>query len=243
MTERMLVEFTVESTINREYGYQEKLIKFRETGTKYKAIVKDGELVAILGKKYNLIPNEEVEDRVKEIAKEKGLEVIVYKYGWKDFIALGESEKGVIVTNSVDGSYALKVVAYLSGLGVAVGSKFVENVYRKHSGSLKIKDLSEEISEIMKVADAYGEWLKKMSGVKATDCLDVIEIMATELPKKYTEKVITAVRGGAFIGEELTLKDVYETIARKIWAEDIDMGTKFRYYGVINDLVASIVSW
>jgi hypothetical protein len=47
MNETLKVEFEVQSTVDRDNGFQEKILKFRGGDTRYKGIVKDNQLVAI----------------------------------------------------------------------------------------------------------------------------------------------------------------------------------------------------
>lgn len=44
MSEKLVIEFDVEKTVNNRFGfgYQEKILKFRNSTTKYKGIVKVG---------------------------------------------------------------------------------------------------------------------------------------------------------------------------------------------------------
>jgi hypothetical protein len=64
MKETMTVEYDVEKTVRRGYGYEEKLLRFKGTNIRSKAIVKDGQHIAIVGRGYRLIPNEFVEEKV-----------------------------------------------------------------------------------------------------------------------------------------------------------------------------------
>ena len=107
--ETLNVEFDVEETIEREYGYEEKLLKFRNGNIRYKGIVQNNILIAILGRKYKLLPNETVEKALNSIAECGGWSRDFVKEGWKIFDCLWTPSKreGVMVVNSVDGTVAL----------------------------------------------------------------------------------------------------------------------------------------
>ena len=241
--EKMIVEFEVEKTIDREYGYQEKLLKYRGSDTRYKGIVKDGKLIAVLGRGYRLIPHEDVDVEVKKIEG-------VYRYEraekWRKYwwISKENENVGVLVVNSVDGSEALKVFAYLPKINsVLVGGK-VQNVYRKHTPKAMLSDLGKVVSEVMDASVKYAQWLMKLELVDAKDNIAVLEMLAEDMPKKYVEKALVMAKvGNSLNGAKFSLKMFYECVARKIWNAESDMRTKIRLYRLLNNCMFSIVEW
>jgi len=243
MSEKIVVEFDVEKTIEREYGYQEKLLKYKGSDTKYKGIVKDGKLIAILGRGYKLIPNEAVEAEIKRL---QNFSVSEKAEKWRKYWLLEKEGEyvAVLVVNSVDGSEALKVIACIpSEHSILVGSK-LQNVYRRHTPKADLSDLGEIIDEMMNTAVGYKQWLAKLDLVEAEDNIEVLEMLAEEMPKKYVEKALATAKAGQTLGgSKFTLKMFYECVAKKIWNAEVDMRTKVRLYRLLNDCMFSIVEW
>jgi hypothetical protein len=244
--EIMNVEFEVESTINKECGFQEKIIRFRGGDTRYKGIVKEGVLVAILGKNYKLITNESVEKAVQNISAINDYYCGGKYEGWKifDWVWSKNGKHGVMVANSVDGTIALKCIAIqkLKGnhVGVLVTNK-IRNVQRRHTKKAvsSVEDLESEVGAVMDESLKYGEWLSKMGALKARDAMDTLRVLCDKLPKDYTKGLSLMTTFRTF--GEPTVKDVYEMIAQKIWSADTKMVTKLTYYRVLNDLMFIIV--
>jgi len=66
----MSIEFGLDLSEWRDYGYQELPILYNRESTGYKAIVRRGKLVKILGEDYVLLPNEyalEIADQAAEL--------------------------------------------------------------------------------------------------------------------------------------------------------------------------------
>ncbi len=231
------VEFRVIETIDRPYGYQEKIIQYRNNPTKYKAIIKDGDLVAILGKRYKLIPNEQVIDITREISEAMDLEFLYYLFGWRVYCVLKDNDIGVLVINSVDGTESLKCEAlfYSDEIGI-IPPKSITNVYRKHSESLEISELYDIIPEVLDNSREYKGWFESLSNYKVKDYVDSLKEMVTILPKKYREGCLEY----TYFNPEYSIKDMYELIARRIWSNDIDMRTKINLYKTLNQIVAAI---
>jgi hypothetical protein len=239
MSEKIVVEFEVEKTINHDYGYQEKLLNYAGRKTKYKAIIKDGKLVAILGRSYRLIPNEYVDEMVKKIDECASCRKEEWRWYW--FVERGDV--GAVVVNSVDGSEALKVYAWLVNTSLLITER-VENVYRRHTPNADLSDLKEIIEHVLEVAKEYKEWLVKLGSVPAKPHYETLAMLEGEIPKKYVEKPLLAARSGRdFAGREYTLRQFYEAVAKAIWNASADMRTKMRYYKALNDCMFSIVEW
>jgi len=243
MMEKIVVEFEVEKTVEREYGYQEKMLKYRGSDTRYKGIVKDGKLIAVLGRGYKLIPNEAVD---AEIKKMRNFSVSEKTEKWRKYWWLEKEGEnvGVLVVNSVDGSEALKVIAYVPGeYSILVGSK-LQNVYRRHTSKVDLSGLGEIVNEVMDAAIGYKQWLVKLDLIEAKDNVAVLEMLAEDMPKKYVEKaLVTAKVRNTLDGAKFSLKMFYECVAKKIWNAESDMRTKIRLYRLLNNCMFSIVEW
>lgn len=244
MNEKIIVEFDVEKTFEREFGYQEKLLRFRGSDTKYKGIVKNGVLISIVGRNYKLLPNELLHARIVELCERNGwlLESVV-KQGWRWYWFIRvKNDAGVVVANSVDGSEALKVTAYMDHKWF-IGSKLM-SVYRRHVGSVSYINIGTAIKEVANAVDEFREWLMKLDEIDASSHLDVFEALASEIPKKYVEKPISSAKlGKKLSGERFTVKDFYEAVAVALWSADVDIRTKARLYRKLNEAMLLIVEF
>lgn len=239
------VEFEVEKTVNREHGFQEKSLRFRGGDTRYKGIVKDNQLVAILGRNYKLIPNEDVVLAVQKIGAKNGYMCGSKYEGWKLFEWIwskngkDEVKDGVIVVNSVDGTVALKCIAItsFSGYTAILVSSRIQNIMRRHTKKAvsNIDDLEFEINTVMAESTKYGEWLSKMGTLRANDHFDTLKVLFDKLPKVYVKGLQNAVEYKTF--GDPTVKDIYECVAKRIWSADLKMVTKMAYYRLLNDVV------
>lgn len=245
MTETLKVEFEVEKTILRENNYQEKLLKFRGGDTRYKGIIKDDKLVAILGRNYKLITNEAVENAIVAISGKNGFRCGGKYEGWKifDWVWSSNGRDGVMVANSVDGTIALRCIAIQNistHTGILVSNK-IQNIYRRHTKKAisTTEGLEEEICAVMLESRKYGEWLQRMGNLKAKENMETLKVLFDELPKEYTKGLDNMFTFKTF--GEPTVKDVYECIAKKIWNADIKMTTRLIYYRVLNDVIFIIV--
>jgi hypothetical protein len=245
MNETLKVEFEVQSTVDRDNGFQEKILKFRGGDTRYKGIVKDNQLVAILGRNYKLITNQTVKNAVHQISIDNNYHGGFKDEGWKMFFhAWSHNGKdGVMVANSVDGTLALKCFAIQSIAGHTgiLTSNRVQNVMRRHTKKAisTTAGLAEEIDAVMVESQKYGEWLKKMHNIPAKVAMDTLVLLNEKLPKEYTKVLTNIIAFKTF--SEPTVKDVYESIAKKIWASDTKMVTKLTYYRALNDIVFIVV--
>jgi len=231
------VEFNVIETIERPYGYQEKIIQYRDNPSKYKAIIKDGDLVAILGRRYKLVPNEQVIDITRDISEALNLDFFYYTYRWRVYCILRDNEVGVMVINSVDGTESLKCDAlfYSNDIGI-IPPRSITNVYRRHSESLEVNELYDIIPEVLNNSRDYKNWFEDLSNYKVSDYLSSLKEMVTVLPKKYRNGCLEYV----YFNPEYSIKDMYELIARRIWSNDIDMRTKINLYKSLNQIVAAL---
>ncbi|MCS7118275.1 MAG: hypothetical protein NZ957_05780 [Thaumarchaeota archaeon] len=100
------------------YGYEEQILAFNGEKTRFKAIVKDGELVTITSLNYMLIPNELVVEVADQLAPALNAtrSAVIYD-NWKVYILYTipetykmkdtEVQMGYYIVNAVDGTSAL----------------------------------------------------------------------------------------------------------------------------------------
>jgi len=250
MEEKLVVEFGVEKEVKRNYGYVEKYLTHNGESTQYKAIVKDGELLAIVSRRYTLIENERIIDICKRIADIHGLtmEYVKPEGGTRVHVFLEQENKGVVVHNSVDGSYALRIDAVVKlspAVRTIVKMRDVEQVYKKHFGSAKIvvDDMDKIVSEILKKADDFKYFLEKLDQTDAADHYEELVILEDLLPKKYVSRALQLITHKTLSGDSITLRRIYERIASDIWTADIDMKTKVQYFDNLNQVMFAITGW
>ena len=236
--ETLTVEFEVLKTFTKPYGFEEKLIRFRGSDTRYKAITKNKQLVAILGRFYQLIPNEDVEDKVRTLAAKDNMEIQIIPQDWRLYALLKSNDVGVMVSNSVDGTTALRcdAILYNNGNIIMPSFKHLKNIYKKHSKELNIKDLDKEIDEIFKISKKYKEWFESLDNVKVEPYLNPLREMFKTIPQKYIHGVLE----GYYFNNSMSLKQVYEKLSSRIWQEDTDIRTKITLFRKINDCLAAI---
>jgi hypothetical protein len=244
--EKLVVEFDVVKTVPRDYGYEEKFLAFKGEEIDYKAICKDGKFVAIVSRRYRLIPNEEVIKVCEEIAKKYGFEMEVKDEFPRVHIHLKREQEndGIMVHNSVDGSFALRV-DYVLKVGKArtiVRTEEIRQIYRKHIGEIKatIENLEVMIQEILKHSKKIKTIFDELNKFLVKEHLDILEDLKEILPQKYVTTTLMAakVQGSSIT----TLKDFYEHIAMKIWNSDTAMKRKIKLFQKLNRVVFMLIA-
>jgi hypothetical protein len=232
--ESLVVEFSVREKQIVSHGYVEKYLDYQGERTKYKAVLKDGKLVGIVGTGYKVIPNEFLDELLKKVFESEKVESAFE--GWRYAAMVGDD---VLVVNSVNATLAFKAFAVV-GQGVLVGSK-VQNIYRRHTPKFEVTEesLKAAIEAIREAKKEYEAWLAKMEQYKASENLELIEALLSKLPKKYGNGILERVK----LEKDLTIKWVYEQIARKIWSAELGLMSKLRYYSLLNDTVYMVVEW
>jgi len=241
--EKLLVEFEVERTVDRPYGYQEKILLFRGNNTRYKAIVKDGCLVAIVSRRYKLIPNEDVKTAVMEIARKRGFRVSIAEPDWRLYMFIEKNSTGVMVSNSVDGTISLKAHAILCrkarhfGRYYSILVSVVRSLYRRHTKHLTIEDLDEAIMEIYDASRRFNKAINDLFMVSVEPYISALKEALPELfPKVYYQGIFSRYYyyGG------MSLKDFYEEMSMRIWSRRTDIRTKMVLYKKLNNLMSSL---
>lgn len=211
----------------------------------YKAIVRNGQLLAIVSRGYKLIENEKVEQAVKRIAEKHGLQMNVLRQGGRIHITLVDNEgNGVMVHNSVDGSMALRVDAVVKvngSVSVIFRTRNVENVYRKHTKNIDqlVKDIEKVVESVRNAISVYKEFITTMENVNVREHVDAIMQLEELLPKRYVRPITARVKLGMYDG--LTLKEVYQMLAKEIWSSKVDMRVKLQRFDTLNEAFAAMV--
>jgi len=241
--EKLVVEFGVEKTVKHEYGYAEKYLKFRGEKIPYKAILKNGSLLAIVSRGYHLVENERLEEIVRKYANEKGYLADVV---WKSLRRIHmfvkpneESDIAAVIHNSVDGSMALRIdlAIKLNGVYTVFKVRRFQQVYKRHTKNVEkfINELTNAIDVILGEAEEYKKFIEQLGNFKIKDMeQDVRDFIEAGFPKKHWEPVWYKYKKG----EVMTLKQMYEELAKKVWQDNrLDFKTKVDRFDKLNEIM------
>jgi hypothetical protein len=238
--EKFVAEFGVEKTVERDYGYAEKYLTYNEDTIPYKAILKNGEFIAIVSRKYCLLENEKVVDACKEVSKEIGFEIDVFKTKTRVHVLLEKKDKGVVVHNSIDGSYAFRVdlLTKIDGTKVVFHPKVLNlrTIEAKHlSGLASISErLKELIISMLENVEKARLFVKNLKKYNVADHLDSLKMIEGIIPKKYFDKPLKTAD---------TLYEFYTMTATRIWMGSTDFRRKADLFRKLNEAMIAITGW
>jgi hypothetical protein len=237
--ETFTVSFDIDKKVEHPFGYVEVYLRYNGEKSPYKAVVKDGKLMAIVKRGYKLIPHELVE---KYMLAVEGLKIVNKDdYGSRVYWEVeveNDKEVKLMVINSVDGSHALMVqtIFVVDDVKILVprvkSKKVASEVKKVHKKSAKVEELSTVIRETLKASKGIKDMVFKAFDQPAAGFKDVWDMVVEMIPEKYTRMVMARLYGAK---ENLTVGDVYKEMMRKIWASDTDMRTKLTFINHMND--------
>lgn len=231
--ERLLVEFAVERTEDLGYGVQAKYLLYNEKRIKYKAVVKNGKVVAIVTRRYKIVPNEYIAAILEKTALPARAEATETRFIWR---AQLDENFGITVVNSIDGTLALTVS--LLAYGVPVKKQILEKmnmpyVYRKHFSRLNEADiLLSAIEHLKNFAAQFGKELTQYLSIQVDDVVRKA-FADSRLPRKYLSESLQ--------DRSATLAQVVSHISRRIWAADLNPFVRNMYLNELADVVWEIV--
>jgi len=238
MSEIFTVDFEVQKRVQRPYGYEELYLNFRGKPIGYKAILRNGKLMAIVKRGYKLIPHEEVEAALLKA----GLEIVQEDdQGARAYYIAkvpGRSDFKIFVVNSVDGSHALM----LRYIFTWEGSEFVltrmpekvgevKKIHKKHADA---NDIPEIVSNMIASADQIKSIITQTFKLPAKQFKETWDYLKDLIPEKYTRHIIARLY---VKGEELSVGDVYREIYRRIWQSNNTMQTKLTFLNRLNEVL------
>jgi hypothetical protein len=227
--------------------------------TKYKAIIRDNHLVAIVGKDYKLLPNEVVADVAKDIAKRLGAvpfeeKNILYNKratrifatyitpNREDVIGNDKVHPGFTLQNSIDGSLAFSCSGFtyrtVCKNGVMVGFKKLSQFYRRHTQGLEV-----EVENIQKITENVvknmDEVLKQYSIMAQTKLNEEIAKNIAKLSKAMVPEYIKVKKHQLIeFDQNKTVWDVYNDITAAIWHnQKYDVDGKFGRFDLLHKLI------
>jgi len=240
MRETLTVEFEVDRTVEKPYGYAEKFLNFHGDPSPYKAIVKDGNLVAIVHRGYRLLPNEEFKEKLERIARDMEFSFSVWDERWQMFAILEDRDGlGILAMNSVDGSLALKLLGFINKGSRVIVPRFV---LRKHTHSINDLDLNESVRTILDAVREYHEWLTDAaSKMKVSEISrESREALEAMLPQKYVRYAFVT---NGLLGRERTLLDLYSDISMRIWQGKCRTVRRIDLFKKLNEWLVVLLGW
>lgn len=233
---KITLEFEVVRRESHGYGLYSYYLSRDGRRMPFKAIIREDEdgrikdVVAIVGSRYEVLPNEAVLETVRkhygnliEEVRDEGYRIYVLIY------PLDEEKKiGAVVRNSIDGTLTFGV-DILKKIGVNTAAVF-RVAYKMHTNSIRevLAELPKLIEKVVEEAKKVDEVLWKARGVTALqDDYDFLE--QQRIPKKYLFGVKTLIARGA------SVFDIYALVARRIWSENLKMFTKYTLYRYLNE--------
>lgn len=238
----------------QRHGLLEYPVTFNDSPSKYKAVVRKGELVAILGRGYKLLPNEEALRIAEEAAELAGLQrfkqgpdqgTIYNKKATRMHAWFAPQEGahpingeqvhvGVSIKNAIDGSSAFSCGAFtyrmLCSNGVLLGYRQLPGfITRMHTKGLEkvIENLKNRMIRVMDQAHDIIRRYRQMTAQEATEKL-AEAIKQSRLSKKVLPEYLKAEEPTVEI-TELTEWHIYNDITELIW-HNADAGIKTKTY-------------
>jgi len=264
----MKIEFGKVDETWSKYGLAEARINYNDKPSPYKAIIKDGKLVAILGKDYHLIPNEVVAEIGNKVAEEVGAKPFKVRYARTNYL-LNKAETrvyanyilprpfdiegrdkvyvGFSLTNSIDGTMAFGASGFtfrsVCSNGVFMGYKEIAHFYRKHTKRFEV-DYEAIKAVVVKVLEQTRKAIdayRKMVRIELNE--EIAEAIAkSTLPRKLLPDYIETEKDKLVrFDPSKSLWDVYNDVTAKLWHDTrMDIDTKYRHYQVLHSIIPVI---
>ena len=228
--EKLHVEFEIESEDLKwqEYDIVEKYLRYNGKPTRFKGIVKSGELVGLVSRSYTVIPNEFLVEQIVPLVEQYGYEPIdsparkVGKAKYIQYFIKPELEKvdgegihlGILLRNSIDGTLSLGLEGFSyrtrCGNGVIMGKEAVYKFTRRHVGTVEgiLSEIEEAIAQINKTSLRILEKYSHMMRVKFE------EKKYNELEKRLPKKDLVDLSRMIGTGTDW---DAFNEVTQNIW--------------------------
>ena len=257
------VNLTLGPILNSEwkkYNIFEQPLYYNNKPTPYKAIIKDGRVVAVTGLRYKLIPNELALEIANQTAEAVGAQPftvpgrvsnVLFNFEKTRMLAFyrlptleldwgGRLVAGYTVYNSIDGSmgFGCSVFTFrVACLNVVwsmvrgLAFKFPLKIYHKHTAGLRLEKIEETIKTVTGLTKQLLLAYKKMEQIKTSEEL-LNKLVENGLPKKLLPKNI----------EEKTLWETYNDITAAIWHnQKTDVTTKTRHFNALHQTLLPLL--
>jgi len=251
----------------QEFGILEAPILFNGHASGYKAIIKNGSLVAILGQDYKTLPNKiaiRVAESVAETVGARPLKSKVFGGGHIAFNATGTKfyatytlpkaeevggEKvyvGFTIRNAIDGTLAFSCSGFtFRGMcknGVILGYKKLAYFYRKHTKGFQIDQKQIEDRVLRVIMDTYQviENYRKLQQLKLNETIAEQIAQARFISRKFIPDYIEVERGGKLLvyDPNISLWEVYNDLTEAIWHNDkTTLDSKIAQFNVLHQII------
>jgi hypothetical protein len=251
----------------QKYNLVQARILYNDKPSPYKAIIKDGKLVSILGADYKLIPNEEVVRIGDQVASEVGAKPFRVRYARNNYI-LNKAETrvyaqyimprgfdidgkdrvfvGFSLQNGIDGSLAFGASGFtfrsVCSNGVFMGYKEIARFYRKHTKALEV-DMESIKMAVEKVLEETRDAVKAYRKLVRLELNEEIAeaIAKSKLPRKVLPDYIETEKDKLVRWDSSKdLWTVYNDISAAIWHSAIDVDTKVRHFNILHAVIPVI---
>jgi len=250
-----------------EFGILEAPILFNGHTSGYKAIIKNGSLVAILGQDYKTLPNKiavQIAENVAETVGAKPLKSKVFGGGHIAFNATGTKfyatytlpkaeevggEKvyvGFTVRNAIDGTLAFSCSGFtFRGMcknGVILGYKKLAYFYRKHTKGFSIDRQQIERRVLQVISDTYQviDNYRKLQQLKLNETIAQQIAQARFISRKFIPDYIEVGRKGQLIvfDPNVSLWEVYNDLTARIWHnEQTTLDSKIAQFNALHQII------
>jgi len=263
----MEINFGTPQTAWKQYGLEQYPIQVDGKDTSYKAIFRNNSLVKVLGKSYELFPNEEALKIANAAASLAGLEPFapktfgvraegnmlynkqetkmraIYTPGKIQRVDGEEVNIGVNVFNAIDGSSSfgcgIFTFRHICGNGVIFGYEEIMSLRRIHTKGLQaaIEDMKNKMVLVMEQGAELLETYRRMAAIKVTEKF-IDRILSSRLPARVLPYYLKE--------EEAKLPDVtewqiYNDITELIWHnEKTGLQTKTFQFNTLHSITPLI---
>jgi len=251
-----------------KYKLLQAPLHFDGKPTRYKTIVKNGKLVAVVGRDYKVLPNEEAVKIADAVAGELGARPFKLRYkrsnciynrvktrvyaqylmpGSYDVAGRDRVRIGFSMANGIDGGLAFSALGFtfrkVCENGVFVGYKELARFYRKHTKGLEV-----DLAMIRKVVEGVVAETKRAIGVyRKLVTLELNEEIAekiakSRIPRKLLPDYIE-IQKGKLVGFDSTktLWDVYNSVTAAIWHNvKADIETKRNAFNQLHAIIPAV---
>jgi len=242
-----------------EYNLYLAPIKFYNKDTRYKAVIKNHELVAIVGRTFRLLPNEVVVNIAKNISDKIGAvpfaekNVVLNKRSSRvfasyilpdreDIIGNDKVHPGFTLQNSIDATLAFSCSGFtyrsLCRNGVMLGYKRLVRYYRKHTTGFEVEE--DKIEKIVENTLKDTEQVLRQYAIMAQEKLteDIARNIAKLSKPMVPEYIKVKKHEVVEFDSTKTVWDVYNDITAAIWHNaKIDIDAKKGRFDFLHKII------
>lgn len=230
----------------KEYGIVQAPVLYNDSPSDYKAIIKDGELVAVLGENYRVLPNELAIKAAEEVASKVGAEPFKSKIFGGRHIAFNEigtkmyatylmpteydiagkdtCRAGFTIMNGIDGTQAFSVSGFtfrkVCSNGVIMGQKKLTRFYRKHTKGFLVNTefVVSSVEQVLERLKVVMENYAKLALVKLNQEIAQQIVDARFISRKFLPSYIVVEKGRLKeFDSNVSQWQVYNDITEAIW--------------------------